>query len=75
MILVEIFDNELLDTRQDPSEDQSVPKLKDVRKTKLTLADIHKLRMMSDVRRFEKESALKDIQRQYGAKPESAGGI
>lgn len=73
MHLLEIFDNDLLDSTQNPEQDKSVPKLKDIRKIKLTLADINRLRSMSDVRRFEKETKLKDIQRQYGAQPESGG--
>ncbi len=74
MILFEIFDNETLDSTQNPSDDQSIPKLKDVRKTKLTLADIDKLRLISDIRAFEKENRLKDIQRQYGTPAGSEQG-
>ena len=53
------------------SLDPVVPKLSDVRKTRLTLAHINSLRMMNDVRKFEEEHRMDDIHRQYGAK--SAG--
>ena len=53
----------------DQQQDQSIPKLNDVRKTRLTLSQINSLRMMNDVRRFEEETRLTDIQRQYGSKP------
>jgi hypothetical protein len=48
------------------AEDQSIPKLHDVRKTRLTLAQINSLRLMNDIRKFEKESKIEEIQRQYG---------
>lgn len=65
MILNEIFNSN--DAYENPADDQSVPKLSDVRKVKLTLAQINKLRMLSDVRKFEQEKRLKQIQQQYGA--------
>jgi hypothetical protein len=68
MILTEIFD-----TAQpgytDPEHDNSIPKLSDVRKTRLTLAQINSLRMMNDVRKFEQEQRMGEIQRQFSAKP------
>lgn len=50
-------------------DDQSIPRLSDVRKTRLTLSQINSLRLMNDVRRFEEEQRLSEIQRQYGAPP------
>lgn len=55
---------------QDASEDQSKPKWKQSRKTKLTLKQIRKLRKMLDVRNYEKKKHLKKVHEQYGAKPE-----
>lgn len=72
MILNEIFDNKF-NAYENPANDQSVPKLSDVRKVKLTLAQINKLRQLSDVRRFEQEKRLTQIQQQYGAVP--TGGM
>jgi hypothetical protein len=41
------------------------------RKTKLTLAQIRKLRKMMDVRNYEKKLYLNKVRTQYGAKPEA----
>ena len=57
---------------QDTSEDQSKPKWKQSRKTKLTLKQIRKLRKMLDVRNYEKKRHLKKVHEQYGAKPEQS---
>lgn len=52
---------------QDISADNSKPEWKQSRKTKLTLAQIRKLRKMIDVRNFEKKKYLKKVHEQYGA--------
>jgi|APGre2960657423_1045063.scaffolds.fasta_scaffold00786_3 hypothetical protein len=67
MLLAEIYDK-AAPGFSEPSADNSVPKLSDVRKTRLTLAHINSLRMMNDVRKFEEEHRMDDIHRQYGAK-------
>jgi len=46
-------------------DDNSVQKLSDVRKTRLSLAQINRLRMMNDVRKFEHEKKLTTISKQY----------
>jgi hypothetical protein len=56
---------------QSEKDDNSVMKLSDLRKTRLTLAHLNRLRMANDVRKFEFETKMKDIHDQYGA---SAGG-
>ena len=53
-------------------EDNSVPKLSDVRKTRLSLAQINRLRMMNDVRKYEHEKKLATISKQY--KPAEEAG-
>jgi len=50
---------------QDVESDNSKPKWKESRKTKLTLRQIRKLRKMNDVRNYEKASYLKKINAQY----------
>jgi hypothetical protein len=50
---------------QDVSADNSQPKWRESRKTKLTLKQIRKLRKMNDVRNYEKASYLKKINAQY----------
>lgn len=54
------------------SEDNSVAKLSDVRKTRLSLAQINRLRTMNDVRKFEFEKKLTSISKQY--KPAEEAG-
>lgn len=69
MLLTEIYGHNVPGYNDDTEKDNSVPSLKDVRKTRLTLAQINALRRMNDVRQFEEEKRLTDIQRQFGAKP------
>ena len=52
---------------QDIANDNSKPKWKESRKTKLTLRQIRKLRKMLDVRNYEKQKYLKKVHEQYGA--------
>jgi hypothetical protein len=71
MKLFEMFD-EAVAGYQDVSADNSKPKWKESRKTKLTLKQIRKLRKMNDVRNYEKVSYLKKIHQQYAPKTEAA---
>lgn len=64
MLLTEIYDNSK-PGYEDSSRDNSVFKIRDVRKTRLTLTQINALRQMNDVRKFEEEQRLTDIQRQF----------
>jgi hypothetical protein len=54
---------------QDISQDNSVTKLGDLRKTRLTLRQLNKLRQMNDVRNYEYKEKLKDIRKQYAPPP------
>ncbi len=56
---------------QDVNTDNSKPVWRTSRKTKLTLAQIRKLRRMLDVRNYEKKLYLNKVREQYGAKPEA----
>ena len=71
MKLFEMFDK-APEGYQDVSADNSSPKWRESRKTKLTLKQIRKLRKMMDVRNYEKTSYLKKIHQQYAPKAESA---
>ena len=71
MKLFEMFDPAVAGY-QDVSADNSQPKWKESRKTKLTLKQIRKLRKMNDVRNYEKVSYLKKIHQQYAPKTEGA---
>ena len=57
---------------QDVADDNSQPKWKESRKTKLTLRQIRKLRKMFDVRNFERNKNLKKVRRQYQAQAPQA---
>lgn len=70
MRLLEVFDPEIPGF-QDVKDDNSKPKILHSRKTKLTLRQIRKLRKMLDVRNFEKSEHIKQVHKQYGAKPEA----
>ena len=71
MKLFEMFDK-APDGYQDISSDNSKPKWRESRKTKLTLKQIRKLRKMNDVRNYEKVNYLKKVHQQYGPKAEGA---
>lgn len=57
---------------RDEKEDNSVLKLSDVRKTRLSLAQINRLRVMNDVRKYEHEKKLGSITKQYKPPAEAA---
>lgn len=54
---------------QDVSQDNSQPRLGDLRKTRLTLRQLNKLRKMNDVRAFEYKEKLKLVRQQYQPAP------
>ena len=58
---------------QNPSQDHSTLKLADSRKTRLTLAQINRLRTMNDVRKFEHEKHLEKVSKQYKLPVEGGG--
>lgn len=64
MILTEVFSRES-EAYQDLSQDNSQPRLGDLRKTKLTLKQINKLRRLNDIRQYEFKEKLKKVQVQY----------
>jgi hypothetical protein len=80
MFIAEIFEPAAPGYR-DENDDNSVMKLHDMRKTKLTFAHINKLRMANDVRKFEHEEKLEQVSKQYkpaadpGAMPGGGMGI
>lgn len=64
MILLELYRREN-SAYQDVAQDNSQPRLGDLRKTKLTLRQINKLRRLNDVRQYEFKENLKKVQKQY----------
>ena len=74
MMINEMFEDNNEDKYNNPKDDNEIPRLSDLRKTKLTLGQINQLRLIQDVRNFELRSSLEDIRNQYGKPPEAAGG-
>jgi len=66
MNLLEVFDQDPTGYRSE-KEDHTELKLHDLRKTKLTLKQINRLRIMNDVRKLEHEQKLTGVQKQYKA--------
>jgi prephenate dehydrogenase len=58
---------------QDISQDNSQPRLGNLRKTRLTLRQLNKLRQMQDVRSFEYKEKLKQVRKQYAPPPAAPG--
>ena len=74
MQLFEMFDPPI-QGMQDVNTDNSKPVWRTSRKTKLTLAQIRKLRRILDVRNYEKKLYLNKVREQYGAKPEQQPAV
>lgn len=69
MIINELYDLPKPGYQSD-ADDNTPLKLSDMRKTRLTLADLNRLRMANDVRKVEHENKLKQVTKQY--KPPAA---
>lgn len=74
MYLNEVFQDIPTGYRSE-KDDNSVPTLNDVRKTKLTLKQINRLRIMNDVRKLEHEKKVDQVQTQYKTPQESSEGM
>ena len=64
MIVTELFEP-AKPGYQSNSDDQTPLKLSDLRKTRLTLADLNRVRMANDVRKVEHEKKLEAVSKQY----------
>jgi hypothetical protein len=69
MILNELYDRSP-EAYQDVAQDNTQPRLGQLRKTKLTLKQLNKLRKMNDVRMTEYNDKLKLIKLQYSPPPQ-----
>ena len=56
-------------------DDQSVLNLSDMRKTRLTLGQLNKLRIINDVKKVEHEAKLKTVGSQYKPAAQDAAGM
>jgi len=61
-----------VDRRYENSDDKSVLKRGDTRKTRLTLRQINQLRMQSEAHEYEKESELEFVKQMYGTPVEAS---
>lgn len=73
MFIFELFDTAPTGYHTE-KDDNSVQKRDDLRKmrTRISLAQINKLRIMNDVRKYEQEKKIETIMKQYKP-PEAAG--
>ena len=76
MILNELYERSP-EAYQDVSQDNSQPRLGDLRKTRLTLDRLNRLRIMNDARKLEHEQKLEKVADQYKmpAAAEGAPGL
>jgi hypothetical protein len=72
MNLLEMF-NETPKAYRTEKDDNTSVKLSDLRKTKVTLKQLNRLRIMNDVRKLEHEQKLEVVQQQYKAPAETQG--
>jgi hypothetical protein len=72
MFITELYDLKSAEGFRTEKEDNSVRKLSDVRKSRLTLAQIKRLRIMNDLKKFERQKEIDDISKQY--RPAAASG-
>lgn len=73
MQVLELF-NPTPDGYRTEKEDNSVLKLDDTRKTRLTLDRLNRLRIMNDTRKLEHEKKLEKVSTQYKP-PAAAPGL
>ena len=71
MILNEIY-KKVPQGFQDLEQDNTQLSSKDLRKTRLTLSQLNKLRLMNDVRQYEQKEKIKKIKAQYSPPPQAA---
>ena len=67
MNLLEMFSDTPAEYMSIEDDNTILKGLKDMRKSKLTLAQLNKIRVMNDLRTYEKEKEVESIQAQYGA--------
>ena len=78
MLIFEIFNNSSV-IEPNPlgystdADDQTELKLSDVRKTRLTLSQINKLRVLNDIKKLEQQQKLKTLSVQYKPAAETGG--
>jgi hypothetical protein len=74
MQLFEMFDDDLPGYRTE-KDDNTPLKLGDLRKTKLTLKQLNRLRIMNDVRKLEKEKKIEAVKSQFAQPTQTDVGM
>lgn len=74
MFLLEVFQTSIKSQYSTEKNDNSVVKLSDTRKSRLTLAQIKRLRIMNDMRKFEQQKKVEGLSKQYKP-PAVPGGL
>jgi len=74
MFISEMF-NDTKIGYQSEKDDNSVLRLKDTRKTRLTLQHLNRLRQANDVRKFEHQKKLETVKKQYSPPAAGPGGM
>jgi hypothetical protein len=74
MQLLELY-NKIPDGYRSEKDDNSVIKIDDTRKTRLTLDRLNKLRIMNDTRKLEHEKKLEKVSTQYKSAAEASAGL
>ena len=74
MQLLELY-NEIPAGYRNEKDDNSVIKIDDTRKTRLTLDRLNKLRIMNDTRKLEHEKKLEKVSTQYKSAAEASAGL
>ena len=72
MFITELYNLKSAEGFRTEKDDNSAQKLSDVRKSRLTLAQIKRLRIMNDLRKFEHQKEIEDVAKQY--RPAAAPG-
>jgi hypothetical protein len=79
MYIADLFESPIIEPLPtgygDEKEDQTTLKLADMRKTRLTFAQLNRIRIMNDVKRLEHEKKLDSLAKQYKAPAADAGGM
>jgi len=73
MFITELFNLKNSEGHNTEKDDNSVQKMSDTRKSRLTLAQIKRLRIMNDLRKFEHQKKVEGLSKQY--QPAAASGI
>jgi hypothetical protein len=77
MFITELYNLKSAEGFRTEKDDNSAQKLSDIRKSRLTLAQIKRLRIMNDLRKFEHQKEIEDVAKQYrpAADPGAMPGI